>query len=126
MFKALTPNTGWIPINQYSRFREPSRRSTRKATAGYSPYCTKSEQLRLRRRSFVEELSVGLTVYPYADQTALLAGRIGGEQTAKGIIIPFIDLLIGATALSLGSSVLTLNMRHFRQIPGLNVVSLWK
>jgi predicted nucleic acid-binding protein len=65
-----------------------------------------------------------LTVYPYTDQTALLAGRIDGEQTAKGVMIPFPDLLIGATALSLGYSVLTANVRHFNLIPGLTVVSL--
>lgn len=63
-------------------------------------------------------------MYPYNDQTALLAGRIDGEQTARGVLIPFPDLLIGATALSLGYSVLTANVRHFNLIPGLNVMSL--
>jgi predicted nucleic acid-binding protein len=37
-------------------------------------------------------------------------------------VIPFGDLLIGATALSLGYKVLTGNLRHFRQIPGLSVI----
>jgi tRNA(fMet)-specific endonuclease VapC len=87
-------------------------------------YRADSAQRRLRRQSFVQELRVGLTVYPYTEETALLAGQIDGEQTAKGVIIPFTDLLIGATALSLGFSVLTANLRHFRLIPGLNVVSL--
>jgi len=87
-------------------------------------YRAASEQMRLRRQSFVEELRAGLTVFPYTEETALLAGRIDGEQTAQGIIIPFTDLLIGATALSLGFSVLTTNMRHFKLIPGLNVLSL--
>jgi len=54
----------------------------------------------------------------------MLAGRIDGEQTAAGVMIPSVDLLIGATALSLGFSVLTINLRHFRQIPGLNVISI--
>ncbi len=58
-------------------------------------------------KSFVDELRIGLTVYPYTAETAMLAGRIDGEQTAKGVVIPFADLLIGATALSLGFSVLT-------------------
>jgi predicted nucleic acid-binding protein len=35
--------------------------------------------------------------------------------------IPFADLLIGVTALELGFSVLTVNLRHFRLIPGLKV-----
>jgi predicted nucleic acid-binding protein len=87
-------------------------------------YRANSEQIRLRRQSFVEELCIGLTVYPYTAETALLAGRIDGEQTARGVIIPSVDLLIGATALSLGFSVLTANLRHFQRIPGLNVVSI--
>ena len=78
---------------------------------------------RLRRQQFVEELRAGLTVYPYTDQTALLAGRIDGEQTAKGVIIPLSDLLIDATALSRSFTVLTANLRHFNLIPGLTVVS---
>jgi predicted nucleic acid-binding protein len=54
----------------------------------------------------------------------MLAGRIDGEETAKGTIIPISDLLVGATALSLGYSILTINARHFRMIPGLNVILL--
>jgi len=87
-------------------------------------YRANSAQVQSRRRSFVEELRVGLTIYPYTAETAMLAGRIDGEQTAKGVIIPYADLLIGATALSLGFSVLTGNMRHFALIPGLHVISL--
>jgi len=87
-------------------------------------YRANSAQVQLRRQSYVEELRIGLTVYPYTAETAMLAGRIDGEQTAKGIIIPFVDLLIGATALSLDFSILTANLRHFKLIPGLNVVSI--
>jgi tRNA(fMet)-specific endonuclease VapC len=87
-------------------------------------YRANSSQIRLRRQSFVEELRIGLTVYPYTSETAMLAGRIDGEQTARGVIIPFVDLLIGATALSLGFSVMTANLRHFKLIPGLCVIPI--
>jgi predicted nucleic acid-binding protein len=87
-------------------------------------YRANSAQTQLRRRTFVEELRIGLTVYPYTAETAMLAGQIDGEQTAKGVIIPFVDLLIGATALSLGFTLLTVNLRHFKLIPGLNVISI--
>jgi|SRR5580658_3820800 tRNA(fMet)-specific endonuclease VapC len=87
-------------------------------------YRADSAQRRLARQTFVEELRIALTVYPYTAETAILAGRIDGEQTARGVIIPFIDLLIGATALSLGFSMLTVNIRHFKKIPGLNVLSI--
>jgi len=87
-------------------------------------YRANSAQVQSRRRSFVDELRIGLTVYPYTAETAMLAGRIDGEQTMKGVVIPYADLLIGATALSLTFSVLTSNMRHFALIPGLHVISL--
>jgi len=73
-----------------------------------------SAQTQVRRRSFVEELRIGLSVYPYTAETAMLAGQIDGEQTARGVIIPLVDLLIGATALSLSFLILTVNIRHFR------------
>ena len=77
--------------------------------------------MRLRRESFLTELLADLTVYPYTKETAMVAGKLDGEQQSKGVVIPFGDLLIGATALSLGYSVLTVNLRDFRRIPGLSV-----
>jgi predicted nucleic acid-binding protein len=65
-----------------------------------------------------------LAVYPYTKETAMLAGRIDGELQSQGVVIPFEDLLIGATALSLGFSVLTANLRHSQKIPGLAVMQL--
>jgi len=85
-------------------------------------YRAKSPAMRLRRESFLTELLADLTVYPYTKETAMLAGKLDGEQQSKGVVIPFGDLLIGATALSLGYSVLTVNLRDFRRIPGLSVV----
>jgi predicted nucleic acid-binding protein len=87
-------------------------------------YRAQTSELKLRRQRYLDELLRDLTVYPYTRETAMLAGRIDGEQQARGVTIPFGDLLIGATALSLGFSVLTVNLRHFRLIPGLNVVSI--
>jgi len=86
-------------------------------------YRASSQQIRSRRELFLRQIMSDLTTYPYTEATAEIAGRIDGEQTARGIIIPFPDLLIGATALSLGFMVMTLNARHFQLIPGLKVVS---
>ena len=85
-------------------------------------YRAQTPDRRLLRHSFIGELLRDLTVYPYTKETAMLAGKIDGEQQAGGVTIPFADLLIGATALSLGFSVLTVNLRHFRLIPNLAVV----
>jgi len=73
---------------------------------------------------FLNELLVNLAVHQFTTQTAVVAGRIDAEQRARGIVVPFADLLIGATALSLGFAVMTANPRHFRLIPSLNVLQL--
>lgn len=85
-------------------------------------YRAQSAKARSRRDSFIRELLNDVEVYPYTKETALVAGKIDGEQQSRGIIIPFADLLIGATALEVDYSLLTVNVRHFRRIPGLTVV----
>jgi tRNA(fMet)-specific endonuclease VapC len=85
-------------------------------------YRAKKDSDRERRIAFVEELCRDLIVHPLSLEIAKLAGRIEGEQAARGVSIPFEDLLIGATGLYLGYAVLTLNPSHFRLIPGLTVI----
>jgi predicted nucleic acid-binding protein len=87
-------------------------------------YRARTTEMRLRRESFLNELLADLTVYPYTKETAMLAGKLDGEQQGRGVVIPFVDLLIGATALSLGYRLLTGNPRDFQRIPGLSVVLL--
>jgi predicted nucleic acid-binding protein len=85
-------------------------------------YRAKSDADRERRRAFTEELCRDMAVYSVTLEIAQLAGRLEGEQAARGVSIAFEDLLIGATALHLGYGVLTLNARHFQLIPGLTVL----
>lgn len=87
-------------------------------------YRAHTAEARSRRDSFIRELLADVEVYSYTKETALVAGKIDGEQQSRGIVIPFGDLLIGATALEVGYSVLTVNVRHFERIPGLSVVRL--
>lgn len=87
-------------------------------------YRSDPPERRVNSTIFLNELISLLTVYPFTEGAALLAGKIGGEQRKKGIVIPFPDLLIGVTALSIGYSVLALNVRDFERIPGLTVVKL--
>jgi len=79
---------------------------------------------RARREAFVEEFLGTVAIYPLTTEVARLAGKLDAEQQSRGIVVPFADLLIGATALSLGYSVLTVNVRHFGRIPGLSVIEL--
>jgi len=84
-------------------------------------YRARTERDRERRRTFTEDLFQDLIVHPVSLSIAQLAGR---EQAAKGISIAIEDLLIGATALHLGFDVATLNVKHFRPIPGLTTITL--
>ncbi|MCP5110061.1 MAG: type II toxin-antitoxin system VapC family toxin [bacterium] len=84
-------------------------------------YRAESPERRARRRAFLDDLKATVPVYPLTDVTAELAGRISGESAAKGVNIPFEDLLIGACALERGYAVVTRNLRHFQMIPGLVV-----
>ncbi len=45
-------------------------------------YRAQTPEMRLRRQSFIGELLRDLTVYPYTKETAMLAGKIDGEQQA--------------------------------------------
>jgi|SRR5271165_4638452 len=87
-------------------------------------YRARTEADRDRRRIFAEGAFLDLIVHPVTLEIARLAGRIEGEQAAKGVAIAFEDLLIGATALHFGFDVATLNVRHFQLIPGLKTVTL--
>ncbi len=87
-------------------------------------YRAKSDADRTRRQAFTTELRRDMVVHPVTVEIAELAGRVEGEQGARGVSIAFEDLLIGATALWLGYQVATANLRHFQMIPDLSVVQL--
>jgi predicted nucleic acid-binding protein len=76
------------------------------------------------RLQFLREIAAAAPVHRITVPIALRAGRVDGESTARGIRFPLADLLIGATALEVGYSIATANLRHFRLIPGLNVIAL--
>jgi predicted nucleic acid-binding protein len=76
------------------------------------------------RQQYLDELTLASIVHPISVSIALRAGKIDGENAAKGIRTALADLLIGVTALELGYKVATSNLRHFHTIPGLAVVSV--
>lgn len=77
-----------------------------------------------KRQKFIEELLTAIPLHPVTVPLALRTGQIDGENQARGIRVPLPDLLIGVTALELGYSVGTANLRDFQRVPGLSVVQL--
>ena len=72
------------------------------AELAHGIYRADTPDRRERRRLFLDELKAAVMVYPITEITAELVGRIGAESAAKGVTIPFDDLLIGACALERG------------------------
>jgi tRNA(fMet)-specific endonuclease VapC len=83
-----------------------------------------TSERRERRQRFLHELRTGVPIQPVTVPIALRAGQIAGQSQAKGLRISLSDLLIGTSALELGYAIGTANVRHFKLIPGLNVVQL--
>ena len=94
------------------------------AELAHGVYRANTPERSQQRRQFVDELKAHIPVHPVTETTAEIIARIGGQQAAKGINLPFIDLIIGACALELGYAIGTGNTRDFNRIPGLHVISL--
>jgi predicted nucleic acid-binding protein len=82
-----------------------------------------SERAR-QRRLFLDGVYFAIPVQPFTKDMGQLAARVDAEARKTGVVIPFADLQIGATALYLGYAIGTLNARHFAMIPGLAVKRL--
>ena len=77
-----------------------------------------------KRRLYLDEVFAVFPVEPFTREMGLLAARVDAGRKKSGLVVATADLLIGITALHLGYSVGTRNLRHFRMIPGLEVISL--
>src|SRR5438034_11034333 len=83
------------------------------AEIGHGIYRANAPDIRERRRAFLDELKATIPIHPITEATAEIIARVGGEQAAKGINLPFIDLMIGARGLELGYAIGTDNTRDF-------------
>ena len=83
-----------------------------------------SQERKTKRDNFIGELLAVVPIYPVTVPIALRAGLLDGENHARGIRLALPDLVIAMTALELGYGVGTANLRHFKQVAGLNVVQL--
>jgi tRNA(fMet)-specific endonuclease VapC len=63
-------------------------------------------------------------IYNFEISIARIYGVLWSDLSSKGIQIGAHDLIIGSTALSLGFSVATYNLRHFERIEGLKIETL--
>jgi predicted nucleic acid-binding protein len=77
-----------------------------------------------KRERFIQEVVTAVPVHLVTVPIAIRTGVLDGENQARGMRVPLPDLLIAVTALELGFSVGTANLRHFKQVAGLSVIQL--
>lgn len=85
---------------------------------------SKTEAVRQIRQVFLKNLRASVPVIPLTDKLAMRAGNLSGLLLRSGVTIGIADAMIAASALDTGYAVATLNVRHFRAVPGLEAVEL--
>ncbi len=80
-----------------------------------------SMKRRLKRSAYVEKIIELFPIYAFEMSIARIYAELWSDLSKKGIQIGAHDLIIGSTALSLGFSVATFNIRYFERIEGLKL-----
>ncbi len=80
-----------------------------------------SKRRRLKRSAYVEKVIELFPIYAFEMTMARIYAELWADLASRGIQIGAHDLIIGSTALSLGFSVATFNLRHFEKIEGLKI-----
>jgi tRNA(fMet)-specific endonuclease VapC len=76
---------------------------------------------RMKRAAYVEKILEQFTLYPFDLAAARVYADLWATLLKRGVQIGAHDLMIAATALSLGFSVATLDLRDYRKIEGLTL-----
>lgn len=76
------------------------------------------------RERYVLNVANRFPILPFALDEARVHGRLGADMAMTGQRIGAHDLIIAATAISHGYSVLTHNLRDFQRVPGLTVKAI--
>ncbi len=80
------------------------------------------EARRLKRSAFVEAIITKVPVLNFTADVARLHAELYALIVKQGHSVGAHDLIIAATALSHGHSVVTANRQEFERVPGLNVL----
>ncbi len=80
-----------------------------------------SELRKQKRAAYVDKIIDIFPIYPFDLKITKVYEKLWSDLLKKGINIGAHDLMIGATAISLGFSIATFNVRHFSKIDGLKM-----
>ena len=87
-------------------------------------YRTNDATVRVKRSAFVEHIINSISGIEFGAAEARIYAQILDDLYRKGITLGAHDLIIGATAIARAYPVLTLNVKDFERIPGLEVLSI--
>ena len=79
---------------------------------------------RARREAFVTTVLSAIPTLAFDLDTARVHARVWADLASAGVAPGSHDLMIAATALVRGWSVVTRNERHFQRVPGLAVTAV--
>lgn len=80
-----------------------------------------SERRRLKREAYVEKIIETFPIYSFDLNPARIYARVWANLAKKGLNIGAHDLMIASTAISLGFSVITFDLRDYEKVKGLTV-----
>jgi tRNA(fMet)-specific endonuclease VapC len=83
-----------------------------------------TEQIRLRRHAYVEQVLANLEPLPITTQIARVHAELWAGLEVDGVRLESHDLWIAATAIAHGMRVASANVRHFERVTGLDVVAV--
>ena len=84
----------------------------------------RTAEIQERRSRYVEWIINNLGVAAFGIPEARAHARLWAQLSVQGQSIGPYDLLVAATALSLGFSLATLNKKEFKRVPGLTLFTL--
>lgn len=96
-------------------------RSSSLAAAADQDAGAQARQRRDSTQGKLDRIAAALNVAPFDDRAARAYGALRAQLQSAGTPIGPLDTLIAAHALSLSLTLVTNNVREFRQIPGLRV-----
>ena len=80
-----------------------------------------SEKRRLTRGAFVEKIIQTFPLYPFDLNAARIYSKLWANLAKKGVAIGAHDLMIASTAIALGFSVVTADVRDYGKIKEVSV-----
>jgi len=121
-------NHGWNNGNRFERDLPVGHQSLhfshqRQASTGTSElwHGVEGSARKEQNRAALQKFLLPLDIQPYDDNAAQAYGKVRAILGKNGRGVGSMDLLIAAHALSLEATLVTHNLREFRQVPGLTV-----